>query len=130
MYRPKGLNRDYSKNFMKDVDMQGTGIDTSKQYIKLINSTRTPFEYSYVSGVIGKSGVILIPNKSVAVDTSIIALGTELCIDSFGEKIAHDTGGKIKGNSIDIFVDWTRQDAMNFGVKHSTVYKKKGGKKQ
>ncbi len=50
----------------------------------------------------------------VAVDPEVIPLGTEIEIKGIGKFVAEDTGGKIKGNRIDIFFD-SKQKAMEFG---------------
>jgi 3D (Asp-Asp-Asp) domain-containing protein len=50
----------------------------------------------------------------VAVDPKIIPLGTQVEIKDIGLFIAEDTGGKIKGNRIDIYFE-TKEEAKNFG---------------
>lgn len=50
----------------------------------------------------------------IAVDTKIIPLGTEVEIKNLGIFTAEDTGGKIRGNRIDIYFE-TREEAKNFG---------------
>ncbi|KGR79081.1 3D domain-containing protein [Ureibacillus manganicus] len=61
------------------------------------------------------------PNvKVISVDPSIIPLGSKVYVEGYGEAIAGDTGGAIKGNRIDVFVP-SQQDAINFGVKQLKV---------
>ena len=50
----------------------------------------------------------------VAVDPKVIPLGTKLYVEGYGEAIAGDTGGAIKGNRIDLFMA-TRGQAMKYG---------------
>lgn len=52
----------------------------------------------------------------VAVDPKAIPLGTKIEIKDMGIFIAEDTGGKIKGNRIDIYFD-TKKEAKEFGRK-------------
>lgn len=61
------------------------------------------------------------PNeKVIAVDPTVIPLGTKVLVEGYGEAIAGDTGGAIKGNRIDIFIP-SYDDAIDFGVKELTV---------
>jgi len=61
------------------------------------------------------------PNaKVISVDPSIIPLGSKVYVEGYGEAIAGDTGGAIKGNRIDVFVP-SQQDAIDFGVKQLKV---------
>lgn len=61
------------------------------------------------------------PNaKVIAVDPSVIPLGSRVYVEGIGEAIAGDTGGAIKGNRIDVFIP-SEQDALNFGVKQLKV---------
>ncbi|ULT57036.1 LysM peptidoglycan-binding domain-containing protein [Neobacillus drentensis] len=61
------------------------------------------------------------PNeKVIAVDPSVIPLGSKVYVEGYGEAVAGDTGGAIKGNRIDIFIP-SEHDAINFGVKQIKV---------
>lgn len=57
----------------------------------------------------------------VAVDPDIIPLGTRLYIPGYGEAIAADTGGAIRGYTIDLCVE-SYSEAMQFGRRNVTVY--------
>ncbi|MGE6489509.1 LysM peptidoglycan-binding domain-containing protein [Paenisporosarcina sp. NPDC076898] len=54
--------------------------------------------------------------KVIAVDPSVIPLGSRVWVEGYGEAIAGDTGGAIKGNIIDLFMP-NEQDALNWGRK-------------
>ncbi|MDQ0215299.1 3D (Asp-Asp-Asp) domain-containing protein/LysM repeat protein [Oikeobacillus pervagus] len=57
------------------------------------------------------------PNaKIIAVDPNVIPLGSKVYVEGYGEAIAGDTGGAIKGNKIDIFVP-SEDQARNWGVR-------------
>lgn len=57
------------------------------------------------------------PNqKVISVDPSIIPLGKHVWVEGYGEAIAGDTGGSIKGNKIDIYMP-SKEDAINWGKK-------------
>nr|WP_300002026.1 3D domain-containing protein [Tissierella sp.] len=64
---------------------------------------------------VGKTASGMKPQYGVvAVDPSVIPLGTRLYIEGYGNAIAGDTGGAIKGNRIDLFYN-TRSEALSFG---------------
>ncbi|MED3560960.1 ubiquitin-like domain-containing protein [Bacillus xiapuensis] len=57
------------------------------------------------------------PNvKVVAVDPSIIPLGTKVFVEGYGYAVAADTGGAIKGYKIDLFFP-SRSQAYSWGVR-------------
>lgn len=58
---------------------------------------------------------------AIAVDPSVIPLGTRLYVEGYGYCTAEDTGGKIKGNRIDVFLD-TEAECNTWGVKTVKVY--------
>lgn len=50
------------------------------------------------------TGTQVTPGRTVAVDPAVIPLGTHIYIDDVGWRVAEDTGGRIKGNIIDLAV--------------------------
>lgn len=70
---------------------------------------------------VGCLGVKLVPYSSIAVDPSVIGLGTILYDENGNEYKAEDTGSAIKGNRIDLFVG-NHQEALKLGVQEITLY--------
>ncbi|WP_277613955.1 3D domain-containing protein [Neobacillus muris] len=58
--------------------------------------------------------------KVIAVDPNVIPLGSKVYVEGYGEAIAADTGGAIKGNRIDVFIP-SEQDALEWGKKEVTL---------
>lgn len=58
--------------------------------------------------------------KVVAVDPNVIPLGSRVYVEGYGEAVAGDTGGAIKGNRIDLHVATTNA-ANNWGVRTVNV---------
>ena len=57
----------------------------------------------------------------IAVDPSVIPLGTNVYIEGVGARRAEDTGGNIKGNTIDIYMN-TESECRSWGVRYVTIY--------
>lgn len=57
----------------------------------------------------------------IAVDPSVIPLGTTVYIEGVGVRRAEDTGGNIKGNTIDIYMN-TQSECINWGCRYVTIY--------
>ena len=83
---------------------------------------------AYTAGCNGCSGITRTginlhanPNlKVIAVDPSVIPLGSKVWVEGYGHAVAGDTGGAIKGNKIDLHVP-TKQAAYNFGRRQVKV---------
>lgn len=58
---------------------------------------------------------------TVAVDPSVIPLGSTVYIPGYGTALASDTGGAIQGNRIDLCME-TFAECYNFGVRNVDVY--------
>ncbi len=54
--------------------------------------------------------------KVIAVDPSVIPLGSKVYVEGYGYAVAADTGGAIKGNKIDVFFS-SQSDAYRWGRK-------------
>ena len=70
--------------------------------------------------VIGSTGAVLQAGLSIAVDKNVIPYGSVVLING-KEYIAHDCGGAIKGNRIDVYFD-DHQKALEFGVQYAEVF--------
>lgn len=117
----------------KDVFTNDRGDFTARKAIKMVatayeagprSTGKRPGNKGYgitASGARAKRG-------TVAVDPRVIPLGTKLYIKSltpgvpdYGFAIAQDTGGAIKGNKIDLFMD-TVWECLQFGRRPVMVY--------
>lgn len=77
---------------------------------------------AYTGGGITATGIHLNDNsKVIAVDPSVIPLGSRVMIDGYGEYIAGDTGGVIHGNIVDLYVA-TQSEAISFGRRTLTIH--------
>ena len=63
----------------------------------------------------------LVRRGVIAVDPSVIPLGTHVFIPGYGEAVAEDVGWGIKGNRIDVAFD-THEEALAFGRRDLEVY--------
>ena len=80
---------------------------------------------AYCSGCSGvtATGINLKKNpnaKVIAVDPKVIPLGTKVYVEGYGEAVAGDTGGAIKGNKIDLHVP-NNDAAYSWGVRTVNV---------
>lgn len=59
--------------------------------------------------------------STIAVDPKVIPYGTKLYVENYGFAIAADCGSAIKGNTIDVFFN-TSKECYTWGVKYVKVY--------
>jgi len=99
-------------------------LDTIKEddnnYIVMEASAYTKSVEEQTYKGITKSGT-QVSRGTVSVDPRIIPLKTKLYIEGYGEAIALDTGGAIKGNRIDLYME-TKKEAFKFGRKDVKVF--------
>lgn len=73
---------------------------------------------------VGKTATGVKPRVGViAVDPRIIPLGTKLYVEGYGNCIAGDTGGDIKGNRLDLFFN-TPSEVKKYGRRQVKVYRR------
>ena len=103
------------------------GDGSSYEYTGVIDVKATAYNRVEDGGLVTATGTIT-QYGTIAVDPSIIPLGTKLYVVSdggqswsYGPGLAEDTGGLIKGNKIDLFF-MTGEEATEFGVRSAKVY--------
>jgi len=94
---------------------------SDKSNVKKEITVKSTAYTAYCSGCSGitATGINLKKNpnaKVIAVDPKVIPLGTKVYVEGYGEAVAGDTGGAIKGNKIDVHMS-TKQKAKNWGVR-------------
>lgn len=70
------------------------------------------------------SGVMPEEGRTVAADWDVLPAGTEIYIDGVGWRTVEDTGGAIRGDTIDIFFE-RHEEAAAFGIQEVELYQKK-----
>lgn len=94
-----------------------TTIENSKATYSMVAT-------AYTGGSLTAMGLrpVRDPNgiSTIAVDPSIIPLGSKVYVEGYGIAIASDTGGAIKGNKIDIYMN-SLSDCISFGRQTVTV---------
>ncbi|MDL0419763.1 ubiquitin-like domain-containing protein [Caldibacillus thermoamylovorans] len=118
-----------SENVMENATYKIVAVGTKEMTQLVSRGTETGKEF-YVSstaytascnGCSGKTatGIDLHANpgaKIIAVDPSVIPLGTKVYVEGYGYAIAADTGTRIKGNKIDVFFA-SQSDAYRWGQR-------------
>lgn len=113
---------DYSAN-----ESHSNSSDMGFSYSYYIDVQATAYDASVADGIPYTAlGTIARPGV-IAVDPSVIPLGTHVYIESldgwpsYGYAVAEDTGSAIVGNIIDLFYD-SHQTAIEFGRRSVRVY--------
>ena len=105
----------------KIVEFGTTGIIHGHAYTKQISAKVTAYT-PYDAGCNGITATGTTAKKGViAVDPSVIPLGTKVYIPGYGVAVAQDTGGAIKGNRVDVCY-MTKNEAFSWGVRNVPVY--------
>jgi resuscitation-promoting factor RpfB len=93
--------------------------------VRLAQAAISMVATAYTANCYGCSGMTATGRHAghgiVAVDPSVIPLGSRLYIPGYGHAVAGDTGGAIHGNRVDLGFD-SNTDAMQFGRRPVTVY--------
>ena len=110
---------------IKKVEKADNTVATKEEpKFKTIKVRATAYT-AYCAGCSGitATGINLKKNKNlkvIAVDPRVIPLGSKVWVEGYGDAIAGDTGGAIKGNRIDVFFPQKKQ-ATNWGRRTVTI---------
>ncbi|NMA54989.1 MAG: DUF348 domain-containing protein [Firmicutes bacterium] len=93
---------------------------TNYSYSRVIDAEATAYCPTDDGGGVTATGIK--PKRGiVAVDPRVIPLGTKVYVENYGPALAADTGGAIKGNRVDVFLD-THEEAVRWGRRWVKVY--------
>ena len=95
------------------VEIAAPRVTASGERTLTVSSTGYAIRGRTATGIPTAPGV-------VAVDPSVIPLGTRLTIPGYGIGIAADTGGAVQGNTIDVWFP-TRAQALQWGRRTVTI---------
>lgn len=76
--------------------------------------------YAYTGHTMTASGMSARRGR-IAVDPRVIPLGSYVWVQGYGFATAADTGGNIKGKTVDLFMD-SESQCYNWGVRYKTLY--------
>lgn len=126
-------------NSSTTINMAKEGISNAKSRISELNTPTVPTASTEIGNVIKTltmestayyghgitaSGLKPVRNpdgiSTIAVDPDVIPLGTKVYVSGYGLAIAADTGGAIKGNIIDVFLN-THEECISWGRRNVTV---------
>lgn len=107
-YKPPSRSRQVGNRVLLGTFEATAYTDNRKSQGKWLGQTAT--------GVKPRVGII-------AVDPNVIPLGTKLYVEGYGNCIAGDTGGAIKGNRVDLFLN-SESECKAYGRKHIKVFKR------
>jgi uncharacterized protein YabE (DUF348 family) len=107
------VSRVISRGSQTTVSRGGSNINFQRAYLMTATAYCIPGGTT-ASGAPVRWGV-------VAVDPRVIPLGTKVYVDGYGQAKALDTGGKIRGNRIDLYMN-SREAALSWGVRTVVVY--------
>ncbi|WP_010098741.1 3D domain-containing protein [Ornithinibacillus scapharcae] len=110
----------------KALEQKANSVPTSLKHVE--GKTITVTSTAYTASCKGCSGVTATginlkdkpDSKVIAVDPSVIPLGSVVYVEGYGYAIAGDIGSAIKGKKIDVFVP-TRAKALQWGVRKVNV---------
>lgn len=126
-------------NSSTTINMAKEGISNAESRISELNTPTVPTASTEIGNVIKTltmestayyghgitaSGLKPVRNpdgiSTIAVDPDVIPLGTKVYVSGYGLAIAADTGGAIKGNIIDVFLN-TNEECISWGRRNVTV---------
>ncbi|KGK89448.1 hypothetical protein DP73_10420 [Desulfosporosinus sp. HMP52] len=106
-------NQVVSRGTQTTISRGGNTISFKRAYVMKASAYCMPGGKTATGASVGK-GII-------AVDPRVIPLGKSVYVEGYGYAKALDTGGAIRGERVDLYMD-SRQAALSWGVRTVTVY--------
>jgi uncharacterized protein YabE (DUF348 family) len=106
------VNQVVSRGAQTSISRGGRTINFSKAV--LVSAS------AYSSGSVTATGTP-VHYGVIAVDPGVIPLGSSLYVEGYGDGVALDTGGAIKGNRVDLYMN-SEEAANSWGVRSVIVY--------
>ncbi|ATD56248.1 hypothetical protein BTM21_02165 [Clostridium chauvoei] len=107
-----------------DTNSTNNNNNSSENNTNESKKTLTMEATAYTGGTVTAMGFKPVRDPSgistVSVDPSVIPLGSKVFIPGYGYAIASDTGGDIKGNRIDLYLN-SHEECISFGRQSVTV---------
>lgn len=97
-----------------------SGTGNSGEYIVARTFTANTTAYTARSGARGALGMG-VHFGTCAVDPGFVSLRSELWVEGYGYAFANDTGGAVKGNVVDLYMN-SRAACVSWGRRNKTAY--------
>ena len=112
-------------NTKSEANVKSETVSETKESDNSYKAIYTMEATAYTGDTTTATGVTPVRNpnglSTIAVDPSIIPLGSKVYIPGYGEAVAADTGGAIKGHRIDLFLN-SENECINWGRQNVTLY--------
>lgn len=122
--RNKGTERELNKWITEPHDsvlrLGTSGTGNSGEYIVAMSFIANTTAYTAGPGARGALGMG-VHFGTCAVDPGFVSLGSELWVEGYGYAYACDTGGAVKGNVVDLFMN-SRGACVSWGRRNMTAY--------
>lgn len=123
-YKDTGLTPNRKKTYKVAAYITADGKTVTGDKSAKVSATTNPRTirvkaYAYTGGGYTASG-LKARRGLIAVDRSVIRLGTKVYVPGYGYAVAADTGGAIKGNIIDCYMN-SMSDCTAWGVRFVTI---------
>jgi 3D (Asp-Asp-Asp) domain-containing protein/LysM repeat protein len=122
IYNPITLSKNKNDTSIKENTKPKAQVPKKSTKVITVKATAYTASCTGCTGIT-KTGFNLKANpnkKIIAVDPTVIPLGSKVYVEGYGKAIAADIGGAIKGKRIDVFIP-TKKAAIKFGVKRLKV---------
>lgn len=120
----KSSNSSRGNNTRSNLESIVGGTESGKTLLGTFEATAYDDSVESQGQWVGQTASGMKPQVGViAVDPKVIPLGTNLYVEGYGNCIAGDTGGAIKGNRIDVFKN-TASEVRDWGRRQVKVYRR------